>query len=521
MFASMRNFLRCHPTLADALRWSIPAVLLGAVLRILLLSYLPYAHWGSDSRSYYSFAHQLLTEGYISLGAKRRFLYPILMVPASLLPGEPLRWVAWLQHALGLASIIPMAYVVRKTIVHWRVSIIPVTVLFTGIPIFLWYEHELLGEAVFFYALVWAFAGWVAWAGAETRERAGRLFWCFFIPIALFLITKPSGRFVVPALLLGLVLTGLWRTLQRRHAVAGVALFATLLAVGSKEQGAWLLYVATFPLTQLETPKHAEYKAQIRDLVEPLRREIDVYYEQDDGPFSFLETPEKDPSRPLWAALAKDSKHKSKVYMDLAKEGVLSEPLIFLWLGAQRMVASANMSSFKETKFDSRVDAARFADDYDRAQKEEARGRYSQIHRAFGFGREEKLPPWEEFQWRISPRPGSWPERFFLSYVRGYEHAFDLTRLPQGPVTERSIVRAQVLWPGWLLLSALPLALLPQYRRTLGVWMAVAVCYLSGVFLVSQMNPRYFAPAWPILLLLLALPLDVVVRMVTSLWPRR
>jgi hypothetical protein len=514
MFFHLREFFRRHPAVCDAIRWSIPAILFGAVLRALLLSYLPYAHWGSDSRSYYSFAHQLLTEGYISLGAKRRFLYPILMVPVSLLPGAPLQWVAWLQHALGLASIVPLAYVLRKTIVHWRLAVVPITLLFTGLPIFLWYEHELLGEAVFFYALVWAFAGWVAWANAGSRERAARLFWCFFIPIAAFLITKPSGRFVVPALALGLVIAGLWRTLQRRHVIACVALFLTMLGVGSKEQGAWLLYVSTFPLTQLDTPKHAEHKAQIRDLVEPLRREIDVYYEQDDEPFSFLEAPDRLPDRPLWNKLAKDPKKKSALYMDLAKEGVLAEPLLFLYLGAQRLVVSANMSSFKETKFDSDIELERFADDYRRAQAEEAKGRHSQLHRVLGFGKGERLPPWAEFQRRMQPGKDLWAERFFFRYVRDYEHAFDLTRLPQGEVTERSIRRAQVLLPGWWLLAALPLALLPRYRSTLGVWMLVAVSYLSGVFLVSQMNPRYFAPAWPLLLVLLAVPLDVAVRLI-------
>lgn len=516
MSLPLRDFFRRHPAVGDALKWSVPALLCGMVLRGLLLSYLPYAHWGSDSRSYYYFAHQLLGEGYLSLGAKRRFLYPILMVPVSLLPGEPLRWVAWLQHGLGLASIVPLAYVLRKTLVHWRLSIVPITVLFTGLPIFLWYEHELLGEAVFFYALVWAFAGWVAWAQAGSRERAARLCWCFFVPCALFLLTKPSGRFVLPGLAFGLVLAGLWRCWSRRQVCAGVALVCLLPAVGSREQGAWLLYVATFPLTQLDSPLHAEHKVQIRDLVEPLRREIDVYYAQDKQPFAFLEAPGRFTERPLWAALARDSRKKERLYLDLAKEGILHEPWLFLYLGAQRIVASANLSAFKETKFDSRTEAGRFADDYQAAQADEARGRYSPVHRVFGIARSGKLPPWEEFQTWLSPRPDSWMERFILRYVRASGHALDFTRLPQGPVSERSILRGRLLFPGAWLLVALPLALLPTYRRTLGVWMLVAVGYLSGVFLVSQMSPRYFAPVWPILLVLLAVPLDVIARVIVA-----
>jgi hypothetical protein len=54
------------------------------------------------------------------------------------------------------------------------------------------------------------------------------------------------------------------------------------------------------------------------------------------------------------------------------------------------------------------------------------------------------------------------------------------------------------------------LSLLPRYRPTLGVWMIVAVSYLIGVFLVAQPNPRYFGPAWAMLLPLFALPADVL-----------
>ena len=72
-----------------SLAWSVPALLIGASLRLMLLSYLPYAYWGSDSKSYFSFAHMLLGEGYVSLDEKRRYLYPIFMVPVAALPGAP------------------------------------------------------------------------------------------------------------------------------------------------------------------------------------------------------------------------------------------------------------------------------------------------------------------------------------------------------------------------------------------------------------------------------------------------
>jgi hypothetical protein len=306
MFARLRHFLACHPLVRDALLWAIPALVFGAVLRALLTSYLPYAYWGADSKSYFGFAHKLITEGYISLNEKRRFLYPIFLVPVSLLPGPPLRWLAVIQHTLGVASLVPLAYIVRKTLVYWKLWIVPITVAFAGLPVIVWYEHELLGENVFFATLLWTFAGWCAWVSEERIERSRRLFWCFFVPFTLFILTKPSGRFVWPGIGMGLVLVAAWRRLDWRRILALGALAIATLFVGAKKQGAWLFYTAVFPLTQLDTPLHAEYKAQIRDLVESMRARLDNYYTNDVQAFEFLERTDSDPQRTLWVSLDKD-----------------------------------------------------------------------------------------------------------------------------------------------------------------------------------------------------------------------
>jgi hypothetical protein len=250
----LHTFWKRHPVLREAILWAIPAMMFGAALRLMMLHYSPYAYWGSDSRSYFSFAHKLLTEGYISLDEKRRFFYPIFLAPISALPGAPLKWLAWTQHAIGILSLIPLALIVRKTLVHWRLWIIPVTVLYAGHPIILWYEHEMLGETIFFAALLWAFAGWVVWVSEDQLERSRRLFWWFFVPFAIFILTKPSGRFYWPGVALGLLIIFAWRRLDWRRWAAIAALIVVTLFVGSKKQGAWLFYVATFPLTQLDSP---------------------------------------------------------------------------------------------------------------------------------------------------------------------------------------------------------------------------------------------------------------------------
>ena len=172
-------FFRRHPLLADSLRWALPALVFGGILRILLTAYLPYAFWGADSRSFFAFAHRFLATGAFHLPAKRRYLYPVLMLPVSLLPGGPLRWLPFFQHSFGWLTLLPLAYAVRRTLIFWRLWIIPVTVIYAGLPIALWCEHELLGDHLFFALLIWAFAGWVAWVSQASPSRARQLFWCF------------------------------------------------------------------------------------------------------------------------------------------------------------------------------------------------------------------------------------------------------------------------------------------------------------------------------------------------------
>jgi hypothetical protein len=506
---ALRRFLTRHPLVCDAIVWALPAILLGAIIRVLLISYLPYALWGADSRSYYSFAHQLLANSYITLDEKRRYLYPILMLFVSVLPGSPLRWVAFFQHALGLVTLVPLAYVVRKNFVFWRLWVMPVTGLFTCLPVMVWYEHEVLGETVFFSMLVWAFAGWTAWVGEARVDRSRRLFWWFFVPLALFLMTKPSGRFVLPGVVVGLVWVAAWRRLSRRHWIALGLLLVATLTVGSKKQGAWLLYTAAFPLTQLDAPSHADYKAQVRDIAAPLALQSDVYYLQDDVPFEFLEKPGEHPERPLWAALDRDTKLKAKIYMDLALEGIRAEPFTFLYFGVQRAVASANLSSFNVNRFEGDYYRKRFEHHYESAQKEEN----SAVRLALGLPRRGPLSDYADFVDRIAAPEDPPAEKFVHGWMEKVGESLDFTVLPKGPVEDRKITHARPTLLGLCLCAgALLSVLLPRYRNSLGVWTILGAGYIMGVFLVSQTNARYFAPVWPILVVLLAVPADALAR---------
>ena len=501
----LQNFFSRHPVLCDALRWVLPALVFGAALRLLLMSYCPYALWGADSRSYFSFAHKLFNHGWISLGEKRRYLYPILMVPVTLLPDGPLRWLPLLQHTFGLMTLVPLAYTVRKTLVFWRFWIVPITVLYAGFPIIVSLEHQILGTTVFFATLLWSFAGWIAWTSQSQLERARRMFWMLFIPFALFILTKPSGRFVWPGFFVGFIIVTAWRLLTWKQITALLMLLAITPTVGSKKQGAWLLYTATLPLTRLDTSQHAEYKAEIRDLVEPLRRNMGNYYVlQLKEPFHFLGDPGEQDTRPLWKALGDNERLRNRIYLDLAIEGIKARPDLFLYLGLQRIIGSANVSAFGTIHFADGYYVAHTAEYYAEAEEDEE----SPIRLAFALPKDGPIQSYEAYQHKLEPRPGSWQARAVQAAVGAYGTKLDLFRFPKGQERSISLVRPTFL--AWWLVAGMLLSVLPCYRRTLGVWMLIAIGQLFGVFLFSVVNTHYFAPVWPVLLVLMAVPADVI-----------
>jgi len=160
-----------------------------------------------------------------------------------------------------------LAYTIRKSFVGWRIWVIPLTVTYACMPILLWYEHELLAEAIFFQGVVWMCAGWMAFSSQTTPERARSMWWWFYAGLAAVVLTKPAGRFFWPVILFALICIGAWRVLNRKHWIAFAGLFGLTLTMGQDAQSSWLLYTSAFPLTRLDTPLHAEYKAEITDMV--------------------------------------------------------------------------------------------------------------------------------------------------------------------------------------------------------------------------------------------------------------
>jgi hypothetical protein len=505
MLHRIREFLRRHPLVCDALLWALPAIAVGAVLRWLLLSYLPYAYWGSDSRSYFGFTEQLLDTGKISLYDKRRYLYLIGLLPVTLLPGSVLGWLAWLQHVFGIATLVPLAYTVRKSFVGWRLWVIPVTLLYAGLPILLWYEHELLAECLFFHGVVWMIAGWLAFAGDNAASPAMRNFRWFVAGSAMVLLTKPAGLFFWPAIVLGLLAVKAWRAFRIKHWATVAVLFVLQLTIGQDTQGAWLLYTSAFPLTRIDTPKHADYKAQIADLIPAARKELDTHVR---GPDSkqwkdFLKYPDRQQERPLWTELGKDDELRQKIYKDLAHEAIFAHPILFLRIALGKIISSANPGEFRAERFLPSYYVEKYGHQYE-ADRKKKPGR---IRRIFGLPRDAPLPEYSEFQKRIAPQPDSPRARWLFDYVSAYHAA---TKLVVSDDENDPTVDLTPL--AWWVLGGCALAFLPFYARRLGIPVLMGISYLFGTFLVGGTNPRYFGAVWAIVALALCIPLDLLFR---------
>ncbi len=518
MTEKLKRFARRHPLLRDAALWAIPAVLLGSVLRWLLLSYQPFAYWGTDSSSYYTFVDNLLTKGDFELKEKRRYVYPLYLLGVGILPGATLKWLAWLQHGFGLLTLLPLAYVVRKSFVHWRWIVLPVTLLYVSLPMVIWFEHELLGENLFYAAFIWAMAGWAAWTSQAAIPRARLLWWWFFAAYTVILLIKPSGRFIVPGVILGLLAVRAWRTLTWKQLTPLAAVVAVAMTMGTDKQSSWLLYSSSFPLTRLDTPLHAEYKTEVRDLITDLRARLGSYFLlADEGPKVFLKYPEKHPDRPLWAALGEDDDKRARIYRDLALEGILARPDLFLFISAQKLVHSARLEEFKMERFDGDYFARRFEDGYNELAEE----RPQILWRLFALPKNQPPPRYEEMAPRLG-KTGTKEEERLVRYLRGVQESFTLvSKRPEGFGQEWAIAAYRPAILGWLFLAGAVLALASPYRDTIGVWVVLAVGYLFGVFLVGSANPRFFAAAWPPLILAIAVPFDLLLRAISGLWQQR
>ncbi|MEA3188416.1 MAG: hypothetical protein QOD99_2246, partial [Chthoniobacter sp.] len=246
-----------------------PALLLAVVVRALFIASIPEAFYGADSNSYFDSAVQLWTKHHFVFGEKRRGLYPLILCLAPLFPGNTAQFIALLQHALGLVTIISAGWITGHVTRFRNIWVPVVTCLCAILPQMLWYEHELIADSMVLTAFAFAAA-----LGFPTRDLRGWRLFQFFLAAMLIVALKPHGR----PLWLGLVLaaaliTGNPLRWGWKNFAVLAATVALMLATGSSQQGGWLFLSSALPLIKTEGNSWPEYRQTLRPVVERLHED--------------------------------------------------------------------------------------------------------------------------------------------------------------------------------------------------------------------------------------------------------
>lgn len=173
--------------------WCVPALVLASALRLSLIWSWPEALFWPDSDDSLSTAAHWVDEGVWKMHTKKTWLSPLIYTGLAYLPGGILRWTAVLQHALGLLCVVLAGGLCREWLKHWRVAIIPVTLLVAAHPTLMVWEHSIMQESWFITALLA-----VAWCAARFVRLPS---WLTFTWLALSLFicagARPEGKLLV------------------------------------------------------------------------------------------------------------------------------------------------------------------------------------------------------------------------------------------------------------------------------------------------------------------------------------
>lgn len=306
-----------------------------AAFRAWMIWDVPACAFHSDSHTYLRTAGMFWEDWHIGIHPKRSFLYPAVLTLMHPLPGRLSLDILFLQHGLAL--------VVAWLAVRLRRDLAPeagwldaplVVVVGLNTPL-LFFAHDMMAEVG--YATAFLLFLWRLWrflAGPGVARGAGVLWGA-----ALALAIRPDGRmlvlFGVPLVagmlvrgwLRGGVPRGLWRVVLPLCACLGLWLG------GRVTQEGWLFYSSVFPLTNLGSSLHSEFKAELRPLVEEARRDMSAYPGMQNDIQGMLGH-RKGSIGPRWDALKGRGQDKRlhRVCRDLAIEAVVSHPLGFVVL---------------------------------------------------------------------------------------------------------------------------------------------------------------------------------------------
>ncbi|HEX4083995.1 MAG TPA: hypothetical protein VHY22_03720 [Chthoniobacteraceae bacterium] len=248
----------------ELLRWCAPALALGLIARAWLTIHFPYGYFQADTPDFLLTAERLLRHHAMVIHGKKSFLAPICFTIPFLLHIPALIVIPMVQHIAGLAATLAAGALVRLWFRCWRWFVIPVTLLYTLNPALLWYEHALLAESHYLFAVTA-----VALAGTllVRRPTLRRFVWLI---VALFFTagSRPEGKlFVVFGLgVTALVYAGEWKLWARRMAVMLVCCAGIWMSSRSTQAGL-LLYSTVVRWA----PQSSSVAPGVEQFVNPIR----------------------------------------------------------------------------------------------------------------------------------------------------------------------------------------------------------------------------------------------------------
>jgi len=495
MSAAPFTFSRC-------LRLCLPALVVGLVLRVIVLTAIPSTYFGPDSNSYFETPRKLWTENTFGVGEKRRWLYPILLAPLPALPVSTARSVVVIQHVIGLATVLGIGWIVGH-LVSWKTLWVPVVTTLCAVwPRMLWQEQEMVAETCFLGAFVLTVA--LAFPYGCLRDRR-RLFW-FLMSAALIVALKPHGRGIWVGCLVAAALCTRCslRSWDWKCGAAVALAIGLIITSGSTRQGNWLLLNSTLPLVDLDSPKYKEYRDALRPIVLDARSQLDQYpWRQNNYKRAIHSTNPADIDL-VWASLVADKKMFPRVCADFARKAVLAHPIEFTKLAIGKIgVAAANRQGIDC------LDPATFWHDQRETIADRWKGeRVSEMQLYYRLDEAGYDRMSEEYAKRVNP---AMP---FLTWI-----ARNFTWLQEIPLADgRQGLRVQ--WLGWLTALGFITCLTPRrFAATLIIWLPMFL-YLGTVFAVGDSVSRYLHPVDWINLLLPAMAMDSVLAALYLLFTR-
>lgn len=254
------------PECREVLRWCLPALLVGALVRALLNAHFPYGYFQGDTPDFLITAQRFVKNHSLVIHGKKAFLAPILYTLPFLVHIPALLVIPPAQHLAGLVGTLAAGGIVRCWFRAWRWFIIPLTLLYTLNPALLWYEQALLVESLYLCcATLLALAGTLF----VLRPTLRRFIW---VIVALFFTagSRPEGKLFV-AFGLGVVALayfGDWGLWAKRIAVMAVC-SALIWMSARNTQAGLLLYATVLPLA----PEVSKISPGVSPYLAPLREE--------------------------------------------------------------------------------------------------------------------------------------------------------------------------------------------------------------------------------------------------------